>query len=140
MKGIGRSGIKYHIENVAKVNAWDNAKKLQWLRVGLTGRAETAIHRVVAESFADIIKALDEKFESMSQMRGKKRSEGWAEFTEDLKTLEEKGFPDLQEAATEQLTTQNYLQQRDHPQVAFSVKQERPGFLAKRTMSVRSYQ
>ncbi len=112
-------------DNVAKVDEWDNGKKLQWLRVRLTGRAQTAVHRVTGravESFAETIKTLDQdEFQTR-----RKKSEGWAEYAEDLKTLADKGFPELQEAAKEQLALQNYLQQLDHRQVAFSVKQKRP--------------
>ena len=32
----------YHFENVAAVNGWDGAQKLQWLRVRVTGRAQKA--------------------------------------------------------------------------------------------------
>jgi len=127
---------KYHFENVAKVNGWDNAKKLQWLRVHLTRCAQRAVQRVDAEaSFADTIMALDERFEPKSrqtryqaefQTRRKKKVEGWAEFADDLRTLAEKGFPNLSEEAREQLALQNYLQQLDQPQIAFSVKQKRP--------------
>ena len=81
------------------------------------------------------MKALDEWFEPASQktlyqaefqMRRKKRSEGWAEFADDLKTLADKGFPELQDEAKEQLSLQIYLQQLDPPKVTFSVKQKRP--------------
>jgi len=86
-------------------------------------------------SFADTITALDERFEPKSlqtryqaefQTRRKKKVEGWVEFANDLRTLEEKGFPNLSEEAREQLVLQNYLQQLDQPQITFSVKQKRP--------------
>jgi hypothetical protein len=35
-----------HFENVAAVNGWDDAEKLKWLRVRLTGRAQKALHRL----------------------------------------------------------------------------------------------
>ena len=126
----------YHFENVAKMNRWDNAKKFQWLRVRLTRCAQRAVQRVDAEaSFADTITALNERFEPMSrqtryqaefQTRRKKKVEGWVEFADDLRTLAEKGFPNLSEEAREQLALQNYLQQLDQPQIAFSVKQKQP--------------
>ena len=81
------------------------------------------------------MKALRERFEPKSrrsryeaefQTRRKKKSEGWADFAEDLKLLADKAFPDLQEAARTQLAINSYLQQLDHPQVAFGVKQKRP--------------
>ena len=34
-----------HFENVAVVNGWDEAAKPQWLKVQLTGRAQTALKR-----------------------------------------------------------------------------------------------
>ena len=45
----------------------------------------------------------------------KKPSQGWAEFVDDLKTLEDKGLPELQDEAREQLLLQIYLQQLDPP-------------------------
>ena len=129
---------KYHFQNVATVNEWSDAQKLQWLRVRLTGRAQKAIQHLSAEVAASLeqtMKALDERFEPASrktlyqaefQTRRKKRSESWAEFAEDLKTLADKGFPDMQETAREQLSLHVFLQQLDPPQVSFSVKQKRP--------------
>ena len=32
----------YHFESVAEVNDWDDGKKLKWLKVQLTGKAQTA--------------------------------------------------------------------------------------------------
>ena len=34
----------FHFENVASVNAWDDAQKVKWLRVRLTGRAQKIFH------------------------------------------------------------------------------------------------
>ena len=41
----------------------------------------------------------------------------------------DKAYPELEEAAREQLAVNQYLQQLKHPQVAFSVKQKRPAKL-----------
>ena len=35
-----------HFENVAVVNGWDEAAKLQWLKVRLTGRAQIALKQL----------------------------------------------------------------------------------------------
>ena len=125
MRPVQREGSwtewKYHFGNVAQVNGWNDAQKLQWLRVRLTGRAQRAIHRVGTEAFfSNTVKALDERFEPQNRQtryqaefrtRRKKRAEGWAEFADDLKMLADKGFPDLSEETKEQLALQTYLQQ-----------------------------
>ena len=49
--------------------------------------------------------------------------------TDDLKSLVDKAYPALEEAARERLAVNQYLQQLEHPQVAFSVKQKRPAKL-----------
>ena len=41
-----------------------------------------------------------------------------------LKNLVDKAYPELEEAAWERLAVKQYLQQLEHPQVAFSVKQK----------------
>ena len=129
---------KFHFNNVASVNAWDNDQKLLWLKVRLTDRAQRAIQLLPADTIASFdrtIKALDERFEPASkknlyqaefQSRRKKRTESWADFADDLKTLVDKGYPDLGEDAREQISLHAYLQQLEPPQVAFSVKQKRP--------------
>ena len=128
----------FHFENVAAVNEWSAAQKLQWLRVRLTGRAQRAFQHLSAstrDSYEEATKALRERFEPKSrqsryeaefQIRRKKKSEGWADFAEDLKLLADKAFPELQEEGRTQLAINSYLQQLDHPQVAFGVKQKRP--------------
>ena len=91
-----------HFGNVADVNGWDADKKLQWLKVRLTGRAQKAFQRLPEASRAtfDLAKeALTERFEPKSrktqyqaefQARKKKPSEGWADFADDLQSLAEK--------------------------------------------------
>ena len=128
----------FHFSNVADVNEWDDEQKLKWLRVRLTGRAQMVFQRLPAEaraSYAEATSALMERFEPKSrkirfqvefQTRRKKKIEGWADFADDLKTLVDKAFPDLQQEAREHLALQSYLQQLEQPQVAFGVRQKRP--------------
>lgn len=72
----------------------------------------------------------------------KKCTEGWADFAEDLWSLTDRAFPDLQAEARECLALQTYLKQLDQPQVAFSVKQTQPGTLddvVAATLEMESY-
>ena len=48
----------YHFENVAAVNEWTNDAKLLWLKVRLTGRAQTAFQRFPDEAKATYAAAL----------------------------------------------------------------------------------
>ena len=130
-----------HFENVAAVNGWDDPAKLLWLRVRLTGRAQTALKRLPAatrESYADARRALEERFEPASkrdlylsafQTRHKKRFESWEDLAEDLRTLAEKAYPQLTEDAREQLALYHFLSRIDDTQLAISVKQRRPSTL-----------
>lgn len=129
---------EFHFDNVADVNGWDDEQKMKWLRVRLTGRAQKAFQRLPTESkesYQAARDALKERFEPTSrkiryqvefQTRRKKKAETWADFADDLKSLVDKGFPDLPEEAKEHLALQSYLQQLDQPQVAFGVRQKRP--------------
>ena len=51
------------------------------------------------------------------------------DFAEDLWTLTDKAFPELEDKAREHLALNSYLNQLDHPQVAFGVKQRQPDTL-----------
>ena len=91
-----------HFENVATVNGWDSAQKLQWLRVRVTGCTQKALHRLprpAATSYKTTRDALKARFEPESkhtryqaefQVRRKKISEGWADFADELKSLADK--------------------------------------------------
>ena len=143
-----------HFQNVAIVNGWTDEQKLQWLRVHLTGRAQRTFHRLPEASrasYEDATAALQERFEPTSrktryqaefETRRKKKSEGWADFADDLRSLADKAFPDLQLEARECLAVRAYLQQLEQPQVAFSVKQSGPKTLDEAvaaTLEMESY-
>ena len=127
-----------HFDDVAAVNGWDDAAKLLWLRVRLTGRARTAYQRISVtsrDSFEESMKALKERFEPVSkkelyiaelQARSKQRNEGWPEYAEDIRLLADKAYPDLQDEAKEQISLTHFLGQLTNSQIAFSVKQSRP--------------
>ena len=131
----------YHFESVMDVNDWDEEKKLKWLKVWLTRKAQTAFQRLPAEAKADYTeakKALQEQFELKSrqsryhaefQTHTKQKSESWVDFADHLKNLVAKAYPEFEEVARERLAVNQYLQQLEHPQVAFSVKQKQPAKL-----------
>ena len=127
-----------HFDSVATVNGWDDAAKLQWLRVRMTGRAATTFRRLPEETRADFalsVAALQKRFEPESkkelymaelQTRTKKRKEDWTVFGEELKRLADKAYPDLQNEARERLALNQYLSRLEDPQLAFSVRQNKP--------------
>ena len=127
-----------HFESVAAVNKWEDAQKLFWIRVRMTGRAQKAYKNLSEEakgSYGLCKKGMRERFEPASKkelyqsefhVRRKCRTEEWAVFVEDLKILADRAFPDLQEEAKEHLALTHYLGQQENPQVAFGVKQRRP--------------
>ena len=131
----------FHFENVAAVNGWDSAQKLQWLRVRLTGRAQKALHRLPGpatasyEATRDALRARFEpesrhtRYQAEFQARRKKAGEGWADFADDLRSLADKAYPTLQEEARERLAINAYLAQLPQPQVSFSVRQKQPSTL-----------
>ena len=59
----------YQFESVVDVNNWDDGKKLKWLKVRLTGKAQTAFQRLPEEAranYKEAKKALQERFEPKS--------------------------------------------------------------------------
>eukprot|EP00731_Ephydatia_muelleri_P007275 Em0003g1523a len=145
----------YHFENVAEVNEWEDAKRVLWLKVRLTGRAQIAYQQlsdIIRANYGDTKKALKERFEPASQTarylaefenRRKKKTEGWADFAEDLRSLVEKAYPALQEEAKAQIAISHYLRHLDQPMTSFSVKQRTPKSLdeaVSATLEIESYQ
>ena len=152
-KGSWDEWLVYY-ENVVAVNGWNAASKLLWLKVRLTGRAQKTFQRLPAEtrqSYELSKKGLEERFEPASKrelyiaelrVRQKRPSEAWADYAEDLRTLTDKAYPDLEDDAREQIALTQYLSQLSTPQVAFSVKQQRPQKLedaVRVTLEMESY-
>ena len=127
-----------HFENVATLNAWDESAKLQWLKVSLIGRAQTALKRIpeaTRRSYSDTLAALKRRFEPDSkrelytaefQTRRKCKTESWPDFVEDLQKLADRAYSYLQEEAKEKMSLSRYLDQITDPQISFGVKQSRP--------------
>ena len=128
-----------HFESVADINKWEtNAEKLKWLKVRLTGRAMKAFRQLpeaARRDYKEAKKALRKRFEPESrkslyvaelQMRRRRKGEDWATFGEELKLIAEKAYPDLEANAREQIALNQYLTSITNPQVAFSVRQQRP--------------
>ena len=111
---------------------------MRWLKVRLTGRAQSALQRLqdaVLADYKNVKKALQERFEpscrkeryqAQFQTRKKKKEEGWADFADSLRTLVDKAYPDLEDNAKEQLALNHFVSQIENCQVAFSVRQKRP--------------
>ena len=56
-----------HFENMASINEWDDAAKLKWLSVRMSGRAQTAFlifPEAARRSYADAKQALFARFKS----------------------------------------------------------------------------
>ena len=127
-----------HFESVARVNEWDDATRLLWLEVRMTGKAQSAWRRITyeAKSHYDTVKvALRKRFEPDSrrelyavefQTRRHNRGESWEELADTLRILADKAFPDLQDQAKEQLSLDRYLASLDKPELALAVKQKCP--------------
>ena len=130
-----------HFESVACVNAWDVPSKLLWLEMRLTGKARKAWNRLSEESKGNypLAKAaLCNSYEPESrkdlyavelQTRSKRREETWGELADNLRTLAERAFPDLDERAKENLSVDRFLSLLDHSEVALAVRQKKPKFL-----------
>ena len=127
-----------HFDSVAVVNGWEAADKKKWIRARITGRAATAYKRLSVDdqsTYGKITAALKKRFEpecrkelyvAEFQQRKKKRSEDWASFGEDLKTVVEKAYPTLQAEAQELLALNHFLSSIENPQLAFGVRQRAP--------------
>ena len=142
------------LQKYRAVNEWNGNKKLLWLKARLTGRAQLTLQHLpedVQADYTQLTKAMKDRFEPESrkgryqaefQSRRKKPLEGWANFAQDLQVLVDKAFPHLQGEAREQMALTHYLAQIDNPQLAFSVKQQKPATLdaaVSATLEMESY-
>ena len=90
---------------------WDDAAKLLWRRVRLTGRARTTLKRLpeaTKVSYEATAVVLTQRFEPDSnrevyrvefQSRTKVQGEEWADCEYDLRSLADKAYHELQEDA-----------------------------------------
>jgi len=127
-----------HFESVARVNEWDEANRLLWLEVRMTGKAQSAWRRLSNEAKSQYVSAkaaLRKRFEPDSrrelyavefQTRKRHRGEAWEELGDNLRLLADKAFPDLEDKAKEQLSLDRFLTLLDKPELALAVKQKRP--------------
>mgnify|MGYP003417220492 CR=1 FL=1 len=127
-----------HFEAVAVLNDWDDAAKLRWLPVRLSGKAQTAWKRLSPEVKADYEtarEALEKRFEPESkrslyfvefQARRRKKEETWSDFADELRVLADKALPEIEDKAKELLTIERFLGELTNPQVAFAVRQRQP--------------
>ena len=127
-----------HFDHCADINGWDDAAKLRFLRVRLTGRARSVFQRLPEDkkdTFDHAKSALRERFEPSSKRelyvtelstRRKRPTEGWADLADDLRRLAAKAYPDLEASATDQLALTHYLMGISDVQLALPVKQKSP--------------
>ena len=101
-----------HFEHAAALNEWSEDQQAQWLAVRLVGRAQIALRSLSEEttqSYTALWEAVCRHFDPESK-RGLyaaefhvRPSEDWASFGEDLKSLIDKAFPDMEATARERL-------------------------------------
>ena len=96
---------QYHFQNIVAVNDWNEEAQLKWLKVRLTGRAQSAFQHLATETQASLelaLAALKERFEPSSQKTRyqaelqtcrKKKFENWADLAEDLHLYLDKAVP-----------------------------------------------
>ena len=143
-----------HFEATALVNGLDDAAKLVWLPVRLTGKAQVAWKRLTEEargSYDTAKEALHKRFEPDSKRqlyaaefhsRRRRRAEQWGDFADALHCLADKAFPTLGEEAKALLALDRYLGELDDTKVAFAVRQGRPKTLEEAvaaTLEMESY-
>ena len=127
-----------HFNSVSRVNEWNDQTKLLWLEVRLVGKARKAWNRLTTEeknNYNSAVVALRRRFEPESrrdlyaakfQTRGRKSNESWGELADNLRSLADKPFPDLDETAKEKLSVDRYLTLLEKPEVSLAVRQRRP--------------
>ena len=127
-----------HFNSVSRVNEWNDQTKLLWLEVRLVGKARKAWNRLTTEeknNYNSAVIALRRRFEPESrrdlyaaefQTRGRKSNESWGELADNLRSLADKAFPDLDETAKEKLSVDRYLTLLEKPEVSLAVRQRRP--------------
>ena len=127
-----------HFNSVSRVKDWNNQAKLLWLKVRLVGKARKAWNQLTTEeksTYNAAVGALCRRFEPESkrdlyaaefQTCGKKLNESWGDLADNLQSLADKAFPDLDEAVKEKLSIDRFLRLLGKPDVALAVHRHRP--------------
>ena len=127
-----------HFDSVAQINGWNEGTKLLWLQVRLTGKAQTAWERLnqdAKSTYENAKIALRERFEPSckqdlyaAEFHARKHldKESWGDLADNLHSLADRAFPDLDDKAREQLSLSRFLSLIDKPTIALSVRQRRP--------------
>jgi len=130
---IGADGL-----TMAKVNRWNEAMQLLWLQVHPTGKVQTAWERLdqtAKSTYEDAKKALREQLEPSCKQdlytaefhaRKHLEKESWDDLADNLHSLSDGDFPDLDDKAREQLSLSRFLSLIGKPTITLSVCQRCP--------------
>ena len=123
--------------SVCRVNKWNNQAKLLWLEVKLVCKARKAWSWLTTEeksTYNAAVAALRRCFKPKSkwdlyatefQAYGKKLNESWGNLADNLQSLADKVFLDLDEAVKEKLSFDHFLGLLGKPNVSLAICQHR---------------
>jgi len=130
-----------HFEIFTSVNTWEEPSKLLWLEVRLIGKACKAwnqlseeareVNNLVRQFFVFVLNLGSHKdlYAAEFQTQTKRRDETWGDLADNLWTLAERAFPNLDKRAKEKLSVDRFLSLLDRSKVALAVRQKKPKLL-----------
>ena len=127
------SDWSFHFENVAAVNGWNDAQKLQWLRVRVTVRAHKALHRLRTRlrgmPYAHVSSrsrvTRGTKPSSRRDVRGLGKDGPTSRMTSGIWQTRPT-LPSRKKPASDYRSTPTTPMQLPQPQISFSVRQKQP--------------
>ena len=121
-----------------KINGWNEAMQLLWLQVHPTGKVQTAwehLDQTAKSTYEDAKKALHERLEPSCKQdlyaaefhaRIHLEKESWDDLADNLNSLSDRAFPDLDDKARKQLSPIHFLSLIGKPTITLSVCQRCP--------------